>query len=426
VQHFEYQLPDARRELRDFEARVTAMRTGDFLVLVRDVTDRKGFEAELVAAREHAVTSDKHKTQFLANVSHEIRTPLNSILGVTQLLRSWSLPAEADEYLDLLQTGTDSLLGIVDDVLDLSKIEANRLELSAQSFDAEKTIAAVVKAFAPQARKKGIALELVVQPAATGTVRGDPLRLRQIVNNLVSNAVKFTDAGTVRVLVSRDEATGLFCLKVCDSGPGIEPEMHERIFEPFVQTEGTQRRYGGTGLGLSISQHLSRLMGGDIRVQSTVGAGTAFTALLDLPTVMPEVELTSRSWRPTPPPRALVVLLAEDNEVNATMTSALVGKLGHVVVVVGDGQAAVEAVREREFDLVLMDVQMPLLDGLQATRVIRESERGGARHLPIVALTANAMKGDDLLCLSAGMDAYLPKPVTVEALKDMLMWFGSA
>ena len=401
---FEYRMPiDA--VLCDFEARAVPMEHGDTLIVVRDVTQTKAAQAALVAAREAALESSEHKTRFLANVSHEIRTPLNGILGVTQLLRTWDLPPETGEYLDVLQTSGEALLAIVNDVLDLSKIEANRLELEVRTFDAERAVQAAVRTFLPQAQKKG--LKLTVDTQLKGAVRGDASRLQQIVNNLVSNAVKFTEAGQVSVRLERLDPD-LVCLSVIDTGPGLAKDQQARVFEPFVQVEGTQRRYGGTGLGLSITRRLARLMGGDVRLESEPGRGATFVVTLALPFVSLEREPTAQPWSTTPPPRPLAVLLAEDNQVNAAMTSALIGKLGHHVQVVTDGQAAVDAIGAHTFDLVIMDVEMPVLDGLAATRVIRQAERGGKRHLPIVALTANAMKGDDVLCLAAGMDAYLP------------------
>jgi signal transduction histidine kinase/ActR/RegA family two-component response regulator len=419
---FEYRLTLDGEDF-DYEARAVPMEHGDTLVVVRDVTQTKAAQAALVAAREAAVESSEHKTRFLANVSHEIRTPLNGILGVTQLLRTWDLPKETGEYLDVLQTSGEALLAIVNDVLDLSKIEANRLELEVRTFDAERAVQAAVRTFLPQAQKKG--LTLTIETQLKGAVRGDAARLQQIVNNLVSNAVKFTEAGQVTVRLERLDPE-LVCLSVIDTGPGVAKDQQARVFEPFVQVEGTQRRYGGTGLGLSITRRLAQLMGGDVRLESEPQRGATFVVTLALPFVSLEREPASQPWSTTPPPRPLAVLLAEDNQVNAAMTSALISKLGHHVRVVTDGQAAVDAIGAHAFDLVIMDVEMPVLDGLAATRVIRQAERGGARHLPIVALTANAMKGDDVLCLAAGMDAYLPKPVTVEALQDVLSWFGGA
>jgi len=418
TQRCEYRLGD-----RDFEARVTPMPTGEFLFIVRDVTEHKQFEAQLISAREQALEASRLKSQFLANVSHEIRTPLNGILGVTQLLRTMAIPPEAREYLDVLQGSGESLLEIVNDVLDLSKIEANRLELESEVFDVALLIGSTTRAFAPQAAKKGLVLECQVAPNARAPSRGDPARLRQVINNLVGNALKFTETGSVQVLVERDGDT-LF-LQVSDTGLGIPADRRSAIFEPFVQGDGaTSRRFGGTGLGLTICRRLVQLMGGDITVQSELGVGSTFRVRVHLPCVVIDRAEPSRPSRPLPTPRTMRVLLAEDNSINARLTCAIIEKLGHRVEVVTDGQQALDALHGSSFDLVLMDVQMPVVDGLEATRRIRRQELGAQRHVPIVALTANAMRGDDLMCLSAGMDAYLPKPVTVDALKDMLVWFG--
>ncbi len=409
---------------RSYEARVLPMKTGDLLFVIRDITDSKRNEEELVAAREEALERSRLKTQFLANVSHEIRTPLNGILGVTQLLKQHSLPPEFSEYVDVLQGAGESLLAIVNDVLDLSKIEANRLELEPRVFDLERVVSETARSFLAVAQRKRVELLVSVAPEARGPVRGDPTRMRQIINNLVGNAVKFTDTGSVRVTVIRIEEDRVR-ITVKDSGPGIAPEHHARIFEAFEQADvGVQRRFGGTGLGLAITRRIARLMGGDVALTSALKAGATFELEVPLPSVVishapPQVA------RLSPVPRPMRVLLAEDDPVNASMTAALLRKLGHSVQVVSNGQDCVEAAALGQTDLVLMDVHMPVLDGLKATGVIREQEKGSTRHLPIVALTANAMKGDDIMCLSAGMDAYLPKPVTVSALKDLLMWFGS-
>ncbi|MFZ5441078.1 MAG: ATP-binding protein [Myxococcota bacterium] len=422
MQHFFYELPGGE-ELRSFEARSAPMRGGDVLFVIRDVTDSKRNEAALVAAREEALERNQRKTQFLANVSHEIRTPLNGILGVTELLKQQTLTGELREYVDVLQGAGESLLAIVNDVLDLSKIEANRLELEPRVFDLEQVLNETVRTFVALAQRKGLSLGVEVEASARGPVRGDPARVRQIINNLVGNALKFTEQGSVRVSAVRDGER--VTIGVADTGPGIAAEHQERIFEPFEQADfAIQRRYGGTGLGLAITRRIARLMGGDVSLESALGRGARFE--LDVP--LPSVVITHRpspTSRVTPAPRPLRVLLAEDDPVNAAMTAALVGRLGHRVSVVGNGAECVDTVKAGEVDLVLMDVHMPELDGLEATRLIREAEKGTRRHLPIVALTANAMKGDDLRCLSAGMDAYLAKPVTVAALKDLLLWFGS-
>ena len=423
AQQFNYDL-DLQGTSLTFEARVLPLKTDGVLFVIRDVTEARRNEAELVAAREEALERSRLKTQFLANVSHEIRTPLNGILGVTQLLKQQSLPPELSEYVDVLQGAGESLLGIVDDVLDLSKIEANKLELEPRVFDLERVVSETARSFLAVAQRKHVELLVDVAPEARGPVRGDPSRIRQIINNLVGNAVKFTDAGSVRVTVVRTEDDRVR-ITVKDSGPGIAAEHHQRIFEAFEQADvGVQRRFGGTGLGLAITRRIARLMGGEVILKSALREGSTFELEVPLPSVV-IVHAPPQMSRVTPVPRALRVLLAEDDPVNASMTAALLRKLGHSVQVVNDGQACVEAAAKGESDLVLMDVHMPVMDGLKATGVIREQEKGTQKHLPIVALTANAMKGDDIRCLSAGMDAYLPKPVTVTALKDLLLWFGS-
>jgi signal transduction histidine kinase/CheY-like chemotaxis protein len=418
---FSYEL-EVPLGLRSFEARVLPTRAGEVLYAIRDITEVRRRQEELVSAREDALERNRLKTRFLANVSHEIRTPLNSILGVTQLLKQHALPGEVSEYVDVLQGAGESLLAIVDDVLDLSRIEANKLELEPRPFDLEQLVNETSKSFLALVQKKGLSLVIDVSPSAKGPVKGDPARIRQIVGNLVSNAVKFTDEGSVRVGVRRLDPERVR-ISVSDTGPGISPEHHERIFEAFEQADGlVRRRFGGTGLGLAITRQLARLMGGEVTVTSQLEHGATFQLEIPLPPVVIGAAVT-RS-RVTPPPRPLRVLLAEDDPVNASMTAALLRKLGHKVEVVHDGAACVAAAARGELDLVLMDVQMPVLDGLQATAEIRHAEKGTTRHMPIVALTANAMKGDDIRCLSAGMDAYLPKPVTVGALTDLLLWFG--
>jgi PAS domain S-box-containing protein len=421
--HYELPLNDSSAGLQHYEARVVPLKDGDAIVHVRDITTVRRNEAELVAAREEALERSRLKTQFLANVSHEIRTPLNGILGVTQLLKQHQLPGELRDYIDVLQNAGESLLAIVNDVLDLSKIEANRLELEPRVFDLEQLVVETGRMFSAQAQKKGLELLTDVSVTAKGPVRGDAARIRQILINLMGNALKFTEQGAVQVKLSR--AGDRVRLVVKDSGPGIALEHQARIFEAFEQGEvGTQRRYGGTGLGLAITRRIARLMGGEVTLRSAPGEGSEFELDVPLPSVVISQHAPVAS-RVTPPPRSLRVLLAEDDAVNASMTAALLAKLGHQVHVVNNGRECVAELERGEHDLILMDVHMPELDGLEATKLIRQSERGSRKHMPIVALTANAMKGDDLRCLNAGMDAYLPKPVTVAALKDLLLWFGS-
>lgn len=414
-QRHEYDLDVPGHGRRDFEARISPMKSGGFLGLVRDVTELKRSERQLIAAREQAMSASSSKSQFLANVSHEIRTPLNGIIGVTQLLRNLTLPDDVREYVGVLETAGESLIELVNEVLDLSKIEADRLELQQAPFDVAALVTQAARSFVAEAQRKK--LELIVEcDVEPGLVIGDAGRVRQIVNNLVANALKFTDSGSVKVQLRRSE--GLTVLSVIDTGPGVPASLRETIFEPFVQAIGQRRQ--GTGLGLSISRRLALLMGGDLTVNSTEGRGSTFEARLPLPkgpVVAPPVRQRVVS-------RPLTVLLAEDNAVNARLTSAMLEWLGHEVAIVSDGKAVLEMTAARRFDLVFMDVQMPLLDGLETTRRIREREAQTGTRLAIVALTANAMKADELACLEAGMDAYLAKPVTVDALNDVVAWFS--
>jgi CheY-like chemotaxis protein len=354
----------------------------------------------------HASTS---KSQFLANVSHEIRTPLNGIIGVTQLLRTMTLPDEVTDYLQVLEAAGESLLGLVNEVLDLSKIEAQRLELQRVAFDLSGLVSQVTRGLLPEAQRKRVELTVEVDASAGGHVVGDAGRVRQIVTNLIGNALKFTDEGSVRVTVRR-HVDGDVKISVKDSGRGVPLPAQEAIFEPFVQASAQR---GGTGLGLSISRSLARLMGGEVELHGSSEQGSTFELRLPLP---PSTQ-RARPARPLLGTRRLRVLLAEDNEVNEW--------LGHEVETVGDGRAAVERSAQAAFDVIFMDVQMPLLDGLDATRRIRAREQRGVPRQPIIALTANAMKGDEQACLAAGMDAYLPKPVTVEALADVLARCGA-
>lgn len=413
---YELELPGLGR--RDFEGRISPMKSGGFLGLVRDVTELKRAERQLIAAREQAVSASSSKSQFLANVSHEIRTPLNGIILVTQLLRNLSLPADVKDYVGVLENAGESLLALVNQVLDLSKIEADRLELDLAPFDLGALVRQVTRGFDAEATTKGLELIVEVVAQGEGSVVGDAGRVRQIVTNLVGNAIKFTDAGAVTVSLSASPE-GAFVLTVCDTGPGVPPGWQDSIFEPFVQVSG--QRMQGTGLGLSIARRLARLMGGDLQLVDAAGQGSRFEARL--PLARGSANVVTR--RAVATGRRLKVLLAEDNEINARLTGAMLSWLGHDVETVRDGRSALEITANRRFDLVFMDVEMPLLDGLEATRRIRADEQTSGRHLPIIALTANAMKADELACLSAGMDAYLPKPVSVEALSDMLAWFGS-
>jgi signal transduction histidine kinase/DNA-binding response OmpR family regulator len=517
----------------------------------RDVTDRVEAERALADAHEKAEAANRAKSRFLAMISHEIRTPLNGILGMTQLALDTQLTGDQREYLEAVHASGQNLLAIVNDILDISKIESGRLELEHIPFSIHQAVFGAVRAQAGRAHAKELELIVELSPTLPEHVLGDPVRVGQIITNLVGNAIKFTERGEVCVTTSADPYH--VRISVQDTGIGIPADRIESIFDAFTQADGsTNRRFGGTGLGLTITLELIKAMKGRIEVQSRPGVGSTFLVCLPLAPApseprlavsalglkvmvvsgnarghavtirqleqlgcevvgvpaheamrrlldaesrvdllvldqelegtngvelaealenleglnrVPRLLLTRTTHRPTsaqlrsggvqrvlsrpvstdefaqtlsqlrpglgvtrleppttsrPARRSLSVLLAEDNAINARLAQRLLERLGHQVTHVTDGARAVDAVAQASWDAVLMDMQMPVLDGLEATRTIRAAEHGTGRRVPIIALTANAMKGDDQICLDAGMDAYLTKPIDLERLASLL------
>ncbi|MGD0453689.1 MAG: ATP-binding protein [Solirubrobacteraceae bacterium] len=384
-----------------------------------DITDQKHALAE-------AEEVSRHKSEFVASMSHEIRTPLNGVVGMTNLLRDTELDPVQRQYAEALAASSEALLAVINDILDFSKIEAGRLELDATSFELRGAVEEACLMLTSQARAKGLGIKHWLDASVPVMVEGDRGRLRQILLNLLSNAVKFTTSGEVTVNVF-DDGGSVVRFEVVDTGVGIDADQAARVFESFVQADqSTTRRYGGTGLGLAISRELAHRMGGEIGAKPGEAGGSVFwfTAILpavDASAVIVEAisggparlehapEAKTRTER-----NGAVVLVAEDNEINHAVAKALLSKLGLRTAIAHNGREAVEMALAKDYAAILMDCQMPELDGYEATRRIRAAEK--ARRVPIIAMTAHSMPGDRERCLAAGMDDYLSKPVRTEEL----------
>jgi signal transduction histidine kinase len=414
------------RWIRTIGSRIRSGRTNRVVGASQDITAYKRTQHDLVEARDLSERALQARSQFLANMSHEIRTPMNGVIGMTSLLQATTLTDEQQDMVETVKVSGESLMSIINDILDFSKIDAGRIELEEQAFSLRECVTSVLDLTTPTARDKNLNIGASITSDTPDRLLGDVTRLRQVLVNLLSNAVKFTERGSIQIDVqSLNEAdkkpqSGWHAIefKVSDTGVGIDPAARPRLFQPFEQEDASiTRRFGGTGLGLAICKDLVELMGGEIWVDSTPGQGSTFGFVLTLRAAGDDATVGQQPHASNQPlPRRMKVLLAEDNPVNQRVRQKILDRLGCDVDLAANGHEVIDATTDDDYDVILMDVQMPGMDGLEATRHLRRA----TNQTRIVAMTANVLEEEREACFDAGMDDFIAKPITVDALRNVL------